>query len=701
MAYDYDRDRVVAFGGMNGNDILDDTYEGTPYWYSSTAGGSFTASGSSENIGVCDPTLIYWQRQTNTVSTPPARWGHSMVYDPSNQRILMFGGFDSNHRPLNDLWMYASGTWSEVRGFLDSQKPQPRGGASLVFFGGFNYNRGLPNYCVSDNTNNINKLVLFGGTDGRVYFNDTWVFDEHYYSEIAPSAGRRWLLVNPVGEQSRGPSPRAFASFVYAQNGRYSPDPDGLLDTYIGRADLACQDTLRCAQPAAYLFGGRAGLLPTSKDTDDDLVDDGVEYELGGPGAGRDPRVNALVVTNAGEVLPFTFLRIGSVTSNGTRGAIANLESLSYPSYDERMYAIGQGLPFEGHPEEGFMTNGIFGVGVEAYSPEQTNLWFHKGRGANPIDVWQLGVPDNSVIGTRAAPPHAYSGRWCFGTALNGYYPTNAIMDLYTPIFNLKLPSANSTSTNFNQFFLIFHEWLDLKDSNDVVRVEAIQPATADAVASCRKTDLGITAISLVGNRNNAFNTTGVWRRMIVPLTALANESNLFIRFTLQSDASGVAGGWYLDDIAIIQGARLSGTFTNAAGADVVLLGSLYNGNVQANTLANSSGYFLFDMLPFGRYQVGAISTLLGAYTLGPTNSQFSIGSTNLPAFVMGPIVPGVPTQISWPAVPGVTYEVQYSYDFLTWTTLADITAASATETYLDYSGDPLRFYRVNYLGAP
>ena len=46
-------------------------------------------------------------------------------------------------------------------------------------------------------------------------------------------------------------------------------------------------------------------------------------------------------------------------------------------------------------------------------------------------------------------------------------------------------------------------------------------------------------------------------------------------------------------------------------------------------------------------------------------------------------------------------YEVQYSYDLINWNWLATVVAAGTSETYLDYSGDPLRFYRIYYLGAP
>ena len=701
MVYDYRHDRVVAFGGLDGKQVFAETYEGTPNWY------GVAERGCRTEIGVCEPCLIYWEQKTNTVSTPPARWGHSMVYDPEVDRVVLFGGFSSQHKALNDLWQYKDGVWSEIKGFLDSQKPQPRGGASLAFLGGFNYNRDLEFYCVGDNSNHVNRLVLFGGTDGRVYYNDTWVLDEHYSSETVRNPGRRWLLVQPVGEHSLGPSPRAFAACSYAQNGRWSPDTNGMLSTYVGDpgANPACQP-MRCAQPALYLFGGRTGLLPTSRDTDDDLVEDGQEYELGSTPAGRDPRINALVdKTNATETVPFAFKRIGSLTPAGTmaRGAVANLEALSYPSYYERMYAETNALPYQGYPTEGALTNGIFTMGVDAYSPEMTNLWWHRYvPGANPVNAWELGVPDNSVIGSAGTPPYAYGGRWCFGTDLNGRYPTNAWCELYSPLFSLHLPSLNSTSTNDNRYHLVFYEWLNLADSNDVVRVEVIRPKTGADIAN-RRPGVGTTPVRIVSERNNAYNTTGAWRRVIAPLDDVANETNLYLRFTLQSDGVGIAGGWYLDDIAILQGGQLSGMFNNTGNVEVALLGENYNGRVQATTIAASNGVFQFDPLPFGNYQVGAVSTVYGPYTLAPGSAVYDMGAFALPAFAVGGIAYGNPTVITWPAVPGVLYVVQYSDDGgATWPTLHSLVAASTTETYIDYPGStPARWYRIGYVGTP
>jgi hypothetical protein len=306
FVYDFDEDRVVMFGGMDGNVVLGDTHVGVISF-----NGSF------------DPTRVNWSQQI-TETTPEPRWGHSMVYDSKNKRVVMFGGFDSNHRPLNDLWFYsvASNSWSELSVLRDDQVPQPRAGASMVYYGDYDYNRAIDDYCIGGNKQ---KVVLFGGTDGNTYFNDTWVLDDDQ---------GRWILASPVGEQSVSPPPRAFAPIVFAQNGRQVPDLQG---------DSTYQVNSKppCATPVAFLFGGRNGTLPTGRDTDFDMVEDGTEHELGGQPAGRDPRVNALVVTNTIETIPYAMKRIGSVRPTYAltllptdRGAIANFESLRHDKPD-------------------------------------------------------------------------------------------------------------------------------------------------------------------------------------------------------------------------------------------------------------------------------------------------------------------------------------------------------------------------------
>jgi len=698
FAFNYDLKRGLVFGGIEGNNVLNDTWE---VKFSST-------------------TILYTQQPTAV--SPPARWGHSMVYDAKNQRVVMFGGFDAEHRPLNDLWVYYFSTsentyttnelgqvttnevaqdssWEQVTSFTSSDRPQPRAGASMIYWGDWDYDRGLGDTYKAGS--NKRKIVLFGGTDGKAYFNDTWVYD-----------GERWTLCNPVGELSQAPSPRAFASMAYAQNARKMPDPTGVATYHSGADDdeNASDDApSKGAKISAFLFGGRTGTIPTGRDTDMDLVDDGTEFALGGPDAGRDPRVNKLVQPfHALETIPYSLLRLGPVPLDTMipRAGIADMESLRH---DEGVYASLRGFPWESwkHPDSVVEFTTKLPSGVETRRPEITSQWYSQHGVGDPYDArnkWELGVPRQDLAGAKAAPPYGYSGRWVYGTTLAGAYVNDAVMELYSPIFSLTLPPLTSTDTNnVNSFHLVFHEWLDLADVNDRVKVEIIRPGTPADIAT-RTSATNKPPIVVVPERNSAFNTTGQWRRVIAPLDIAANEQNLYLRFTLQSDSSGVAGGWYIDDVAIAQGGSILGTVTNGAGLDVMLYGVNDVATELGSTEADGSGGFQFGFLPQGQYFLYSGTNTVGPFTVdGATWSQWAslTNGVDLTPFDLAGVAALPGRTIQWAATVGASYTIEYADQMVNnppWTVLASgVVAVSDPMTYVDPTpaAPALRFYRV------
>ncbi|MBU0679071.1 MAG: hypothetical protein KJ626_13255 [Verrucomicrobia bacterium] len=737
MAYNHLNDRIVIFGGMNGKQVFDETYEGEPRW-----------AGADDRK---TPTMVSWTRMT-TEQVPPARWGHSLVFDANNNRMILFGGFDDNHKALNDVWAYESAgtvstvqtndsgqgdgsviittntistpaTWTQLTAFQDSQRPAPRGGAAVVYFGGWYYDRGDTSYTAQDE----GTIVVFGGTDGKRYFNDTWLLDFSFANRtIDTTNSMRWILVDPGGQHSAVPSPRAFAGFSYAQNGDGAGSDLGI---YENRVPLNGGDAV------AFLFGGRTGVLPTNKDTDGDMVDDGVEYELGGPAAGRDPRVNALVSPNATETIPFVYNRIGTwpgddLVGTPPRAPIADFEVLSYNDrvHGDRMLNFkGYTVPWQGYPLETTLTNVTWTIGDESfgfpYEDPHTNriiyitgvdafyadwyyLWFHRhgvGDPEDPKDEWELGTPDPSEMTSEKAPPWAHSGRWCYGTDLNGTYANSARMELYSPLIDLDIPSANSTDpANSNSWHLVFHEWLNLADVNDIVRIEVIRPKTPADIYT--RSEGQNPVLTVLPNRNSAYNTSNDWRRVVVPLDIVGNASNVYFRFTLLSDSEGVAGGWYIDDVAIMQGAELSGSFTNLGGTSVVvsLIGTNYNGHIYSNTVTDANGNWGFGLLPLGDYQVGSIATLVQGISITPGSWEPMLGGTNLVAISVGGPGVTIPKVINWPAVPGALYRVEAADDLGPWYTMAYVVASSSTQTYTDYGPYPTtRSYRVWAVPAP
>ncbi len=666
MAFSKALDRFVLFGGIDSVRALDDT------WVSRDA-----------NV------MRGWDMTNSPTYTPPGRWAHNMV--SALNGVVIFGGFDDNHKPLNDTWYFDGTNWVELLS-VDGERPRPRGGAAMGLVTEIDYPYLDPPF--RDKYTDTGDIALFGGTDGNTYLNDTWML---YFTMIDTNRFVEWVNMIPNGPQGGGavdplfgfeaanyqaPAPRAFMAY----------NSDG---------------------PWLRMFGGRTGTLPTSRDTDGDWIDDGMEMELGGPAAGRNPTVNALnpasLLLDPVEKMPYAYKRLGGIRYGGERDSeyIADFEALSFNAF--RTF-FDTDLAFEYKlPMQGF-TNGCLSwialsmgeTGYDAYLPHYTNLWYHRLEAGIPgvQDVWTLGSPVDVGI-QNAMPPYANSGRWCFGTDLKGLYPNSAIMALYSPLFNLELPDwwLSSDPSNLNGYFLIFHEWLDLADQGDTVVIEAIRPRMPSDVIQ-RQTGVGRPIITVLPRRNNSYNTTGEWRRVIVSLESIANQTNLYLRFVLQSDSAGRAGGWYIDDVAIVQGGLLRGIYTNSAF--VHLLGELSTNAI--NTVAvGTGGRFGFELLPSGNYRVLAgdgagADTVMG----GGTWSTMITSWDDAPPITLVSITINSPVHLLWTAVPGLTYQVQYSTpsSILTanpWTPLADVMATDSIGSYVDLSSDEVnaRFYRV------
>ncbi len=718
MVYDYHEDLIVVFGGMDGMNVYNDTYLGQPRFTNTLV----NSDGDYVNIGVDDPEpnarfpgYVRW-KQVDTPAKPSPRWGHSMVYDDMNRRVVLFGGFNEQNRPLNDLWTFntVDGLWQPITDFQDGQRPPPRGGAAMALHGGAYYQRG---FSPADyQYRHRGRIVLFGGTDGRRYFNDTWVFDHHYDQldgVIETGSSNRWILAVPGGEHAQAPSPRAFASMVFGQNATNAPDPNGA-GTFAFSAPF-----LRPASGAVYLFGGRTGLLPSSRDTSGDLVEDGVAHAIG-----RDPRINTLIHKDTDQTPAFGYVRIGSHAGNMPveRAAVADFEVLSYL---DRLHGwrhwsyTGTPIPYQGHPLETTIANAEFKigdeedwpvedpdpirtyyiVGVDAITPSWTNLWYHRARGGmrgDEGDGWQLGIPDNTALEPSAAPPTAYAGRWVYGTNLKGPYPNNAVMDLYSPVINLSLPSPQGTAPDStNSYHLLFYEWLDLADPNDKVVVKAIRPSTPADVQT-RQSGADRPPIVVVPERGYTANTTGQWRRVVASLDAVGQDPQVYLRFTLSSDASGNAGGWYIDNVAILQGGRIAGAFDQAGPGDPVSLHGVRSEMLVAASTIYDGGAFVFDMLPSGEYVVQSGTETYGPIVIDPNNPDPDLD----PDFLLLNLGLNSDATIVWEAVEGRTYRIEYA-DTLNypqqWTPLgANVTATNNPMIYFDAGpAAETRFYRV------
>lgn len=134
---------------------------------------------------------------------------------------------------------------------------------------------------------------------------------------------------------------------------------------------------------------------------------------------------------------------------------------------------------------------------------------------------WEFGVPSYG-------PGRAYSGRDCWGTILNGRYPNLANAWVQSvPIYVRSSPR------------LTFWSWHEL-DINDMGFVE-VDDGTG--WRNVTPSFLGVGVNALTGS-------SGDWQLISVNLDFVTSAS-IRVRFRLETDASGQAAGWYIDDFTV------------------------------------------------------------------------------------------------------------------------------------------------------
>lgn len=143
----------------------------------------FLLYGGGTGPGGLTPANDYWIFSSNWTqqvgSSPGARLGHSMVYDPVLGEVVMFGG--SNNGVLFDTWTYANGSWSQQD---PANSPAARQSAAMVY----------------DLARQ--QTVLFGGEGNLAssVMSDTWTWD-----------GSNWTQQNPA----TSPPARSGAQMIY------------------------------------------------------------------------------------------------------------------------------------------------------------------------------------------------------------------------------------------------------------------------------------------------------------------------------------------------------------------------------------------------------------------------------------------------------------------------------------------------------
>jgi len=216
--FDPVRDRMVVFGGFQYPNALDDVWSvslaGTPAWTALTPAGTPPSAryglsaiydpvrdrvlgfgghgGSGRRNDVWALALAgtpAWTELTPSGTPPSARSGHSAIYDPVRDRVLVFGGSDDSGL-RNDVWALAltgSPAWTALA--PGGAPPPVRSTHSAIYDP------------VRD------RMVVFGGGAGSypffINYDDVWAL-----SLGDPSA---WTPLTPTG----GPRARKFHSAIY------------------------------------------------------------------------------------------------------------------------------------------------------------------------------------------------------------------------------------------------------------------------------------------------------------------------------------------------------------------------------------------------------------------------------------------------------------------------------------------------------
>ena len=151
--------------------------------------GGNTGAGLTDELWILDLGANAWSMVPYTGLWPAPRMNHSAILDPTNNRMIVFGGFDGTE--LDELWSLDLSllTWSVL---TNGGGPAPRLAHTSVF----------------DPVNQ--QMILFGGMDAGFSYNDVWALTlPPPPSPLNPSV---WTDITPA---IPGPLVRSGHSMVY------------------------------------------------------------------------------------------------------------------------------------------------------------------------------------------------------------------------------------------------------------------------------------------------------------------------------------------------------------------------------------------------------------------------------------------------------------------------------------------------------
>ena len=202
VTYDSSGQVTLLFGGSEGGRVTNATWEFVGgRWVNLTAelstappprvgatladdpgaGGALLFGGTSGGRSLGDTWLFASGRWVNLTApggpSPSPRSGASLVYDPVDQEMVLFGG-SAGSRAVNDTWAYTKDGWMNITQW-PANGPSPRSNAAVTFD-------------AYDNT-----VFLFGGSVNGAWLSDSWTFLSGTWTKVVPIRGSPPKLATP------------------------------------------------------------------------------------------------------------------------------------------------------------------------------------------------------------------------------------------------------------------------------------------------------------------------------------------------------------------------------------------------------------------------------------------------------------------------------------------------------------------------
>jgi len=154
--YDPVRDLIVMYGGLDGG-------------------------ASSNNTWEYSPATNTWKKVCggNTGCGPPALFGEGLVYDPTRDEILLFGGMGAGGTSNTETWLYSPRTGKWKKANPDTHPPTQK-------------------FPVMDYVSKLRQVVLIGAEAGAAH---TWTFDGSQWKDLGIRGGP--ALASPA-KQNQG-----------------------------------------------------------------------------------------------------------------------------------------------------------------------------------------------------------------------------------------------------------------------------------------------------------------------------------------------------------------------------------------------------------------------------------------------------------------------------------------------------------------